>query len=56
LRGSHYDELKIDVKQLRQQGNQVKKNLEKIANSIRNQQKSMSDNEAGEGGEKLMYG
>jgi uncharacterized protein YukE len=43
-------------RQLRQQGNQVKKNLEKIANSIRNQQKSMSDNEAGEGGEKLIYG
>jgi uncharacterized protein len=53
---THYDELKIDVKQLRQQGNQVKKNLEKIANSIRNQQKSMTDNEADEGGEKLMYG
>jgi uncharacterized protein len=53
---THYDELKIDVKQLRQQGNQVKKNLEKIARSIRNQQKSMNENEAGEGGENLMYG
>jgi predicted ATP-grasp superfamily ATP-dependent carboligase len=53
---THYDELKIDVKQLRQQGNQVRKNLEKIGNSIRNQQKSMSDSEAGEGRENLMYG
>jgi uncharacterized protein len=51
-----YDELRIDVAQLRQQGNQVKKNLEKIARSIRDQQKSMNENGRGQNEENLMYG
>lgn len=52
-----YDELRIDVRQLRQQGEQVKKNLEKIANSIRNQQRSIKENETGQSEEEnLMYG
>lgn len=42
------DELRIDVKQLRQQGNHVKKNLEKIAKSIRAQQKTMNENVEGQ--------
>jgi predicted ATP-grasp superfamily ATP-dependent carboligase len=42
-------DLKIDVKQLRRQGNQVRKNLEKIATSIRNNQKSMNGNETVQG-------
>jgi uncharacterized protein len=54
---TRYDELRIDVTQLRQQGDQVKKNLEKITNSIRNQQRSIKENETGQGeGENLMYG
>jgi uncharacterized protein len=54
---TRYDELRIDVRQLRQQGDQVKKNLEKIANSIRSQQRSMKENETGQGEEEnLMYG
>lgn len=53
---TNYDELRIDVAQLRQQGNQVKKNLEKIARSIRNQQKSMDRNGTGQNEENLMYG
>jgi uncharacterized protein len=53
---TNYDELRIDVAQLRQQGNQVKKNLEKIARSIRNQQKSMDKNGTGQNEENLMYG
>jgi uncharacterized protein len=51
-----YSELRINVAKLRQQGNQVKKNLEKIARSIRNQQKSMNENERGQNEENLMYG
>ena len=51
-----YDELRIDVKQLRQQGNHVKKNLAKIAKSIRAQQKTMNDNGEGQNEENLMYG
>jgi uncharacterized protein len=51
-----YDQLRIDVNQLRQQGNLVKKNLEKIAKSIRTQQKSMNENGAGQNEENLMYG
>jgi len=53
---TNYDELRIDVAQLRQQGNQVKKNLEKIARSIRNQQKSMNKEDTGQNEENLMYG
>ena len=53
---TRYDQLRIDVKQLRQQGNLVKKNLEKIAKSIRTQQKSMNENGAGQNEENLMYG
>jgi uncharacterized protein len=49
-------ELKIDVSKLREQGNQVKKNLEKIASSMRNQQKSMNENERGQNEENVMYG
>jgi hypothetical protein len=44
------------VKQLRQQGNHVKKNLEKIAKSIRAQQKTMNENGEGQNEENLMYG
>jgi uncharacterized protein len=51
-----YEELRIDVGQLRQQDDRVKKNLQKIANSIRNQQKSINDNEIGQSEENLMYG
>lgn len=51
-----YAELRINVAKLRQQGNQVKKNLEKIARSIRNQQKSMNENDRGQNEENLMYG
>ena len=51
-----YEELKIDVNKLRMQGNRVKKNLEKIARSIRTQQKSVDGNEAGQNEENLMYG
>jgi uncharacterized protein len=51
-----YEELQIDVNKLRIQGNRVKKNLEKIARSIRTQQKSMDENEAGQNEENLMYG
>lgn len=53
---TRYDELRIDVKQLRQQGNHVKKNLEKIAKSIRAQQKTMNENGEGQNEENLMYG
>ena len=53
---TRYDELRIDVKQLRQQGNHVKKNLEKIAISIRAQQKTMNQNGEGQNEENLMYG
>ena len=53
---TNYDELRIDVAQLRQQGNQVKKNLEKIARAVRNQQKSMDRNGTGQNEENLMYG
>jgi uncharacterized protein len=53
---TNYGELRIDVAQLRRQGNQVKKNLEKIARSIRNQQKSMDKNGIGQNEENLMYG
>jgi uncharacterized protein len=53
---TNYDELRIDVAQLRQQGNQVKKNLEKIARSMRNQQKSMDKEGTGQNEENLMYG
>ena len=53
---TNYDELRIDVARLRQQGNQVKKNLEKIARAVRNQQKSMDKNETGQNEENLMYG
>src|ERR671911_338309 len=49
-------ELRIDVSKLRQQGNQVKKNLEKIARSIRSQQKSMNGNERASHEENVMYG
>lgn len=49
-------ELRIDVSKLRQQGNQVKKNLEKIARSIRNQQRSMNGNERAPNEENVMYG
>lgn len=49
-------ELRIDVSKLRQQGNQVKKNLEKIARSIRSQQKSMNGNERASYEENVMYG
>jgi uncharacterized protein len=56
-RVTRYDELRLDVKQLRQQGDQVKKNLEKIANSIRNQQRSIKESETGQSEEEnLMYG
>lgn len=51
-----YEELRIDVGQLRQQGDRVKKNLQKITNSIRNQQKSINENETGQDEENLMYG
>lgn len=51
-----YEELRIDVGQLRQQGDRVKKNLQKIANSIRNQQKSINENETDQSEENLMYG
>ena len=51
-----YEELKIDVNKLRMQGNRVKKNLEKIARSIRTQQKSVDGNEASQNEENLMYG
>jgi hypothetical protein len=51
-----YEEPRIDVGQLRQQGDRVKKNLQKIANSIRNQQKSINENETGQSEENLMYG
>ena len=51
-----YEELKIDVNKLRMQGNRVKENLEKIARSIRTQQKSVDENEAGQNEENLMYG
>jgi len=50
------DELRIDVKQLRQQGNHVKKDLEKIAKSIRAQQKTMNENVEGQNEENLKYG
>src|ERR687891_2250323 len=49
-------ELRIDVSKLRQQGNQVKKNLEKIARSIRSQQKSMNGNERASHEENVIYG
>lgn len=52
---TRYDDLRIDVKQLRQQGNHVKKNLEKIAKSIRAQQKTMNENGEGQNEENLMY-
>ena len=48
--------LRIDVSRLRQQGKQVKKNLEKIARSIRNEQKSMNGNERAPNEENVMYG
>jgi predicted ATP-grasp superfamily ATP-dependent carboligase len=48
-----YEELRIDVGQLGQQGDRVKKNLQKFANSIRNQQKSINENETGQSEEKL---
>jgi uncharacterized protein len=53
---TRFVELKIDVSKLREQGNQVKKNLEKIARSMRNQQKSMNENERGQNEENVMYG
>lgn len=56
-RVTRYDELRLDVKQLRRQGDQVKKNLEKIASSIRNQQRSIKESETGQSEEEnLMYG
>lgn len=53
---TRYDELRIDVKQLRQQGNHVKKDLEQIAKSIRAQQKTMNENVESQNEENLMYG
>ena len=44
------------MNKLRMQGNRVKENLEKIARSIRTQQKSVDENEAGQNEENLMYG
>jgi hypothetical protein len=43
------------VKQLKQQGNHVQKDLEKIAKSIRTQQKTMNENVEGQNEENLMY-
>lgn len=56
VRITSYEGLRIDVGQLSQQGDRIKKNLQKIANSIRNQQKSINENETGQSEENLMYG
>jgi predicted ATP-grasp superfamily ATP-dependent carboligase len=48
-----YEKLRIDVGQLGQQCDRVKKNLQKFVNFIRNQQKSINENETGQSEENL---